>query len=105
MNVTTRIKASAALAGVTIALASCGPMSLERAEDACFDRSRLAHQPRGKLNIGASTGGGPYVGGEVTITSDYIQGRDPAALYDACVFRKSGKPPSQPLYSRDDWAN
>ena len=102
MSAAARTKAALAI-GAMIALGACGPMSLERAEEVCFERARLAQQPRGEINIGASTGGGPYVGGEVTITSDYIQGRDPSALYDACVYRKSGEPPSRPLYARDDW--
>lgn len=77
-------------------------MSLERAEDVCFDRARLAAAPRGEAYVGA-TSNGPAAGFEIEITSDYIQGRDPAQVYDACVFQKSGQMPSRPLYSRADW--
>jgi hypothetical protein len=86
-------------------LATCGPVSREAAEAECFERARLATQPRGEVYVGSTVGPGgrPYAGGKVTITSDFLQGRDPSALYDACVFNRSGQPPSQPLYTRSDW--
>ncbi|WP_246020219.1 hypothetical protein [Aliigemmobacter aestuarii] len=86
----------------SVLLAACGPMTVEQAERACFERARLAERPRGMVAVGAGSGG---VGGKVnvTITSDFLQGRDPSAVYDACVFQKSGQPPRQPLYSRYDW--
>jgi hypothetical protein len=87
---------------VFIALASCGPIPLERAEEECFQRARLAVQPRGTVEIGASTEG-PHLGAEIEVSSDFIQGRDPSDVYNSCVFSRSGQPPSQPLYSRPDW--
>ncbi|NUB44382.1 hypothetical protein GEU84_008305 [Fertoebacter nigrum] len=83
-------------------LAACGPVSRETAEAQCFERARLAQQPRGMIGIGGGTYG-LGAKGEITITSDYLMGRDPAALYDSCVFQRSGEPPSQPLYTRPDW--
>lgn len=90
----------AALAAIL--LAACGPMSVEQAERACFERASLAERPRGLVAVGAGSGG---MASKVrlSISSDYLQGRDPSALYDACVYQKSGQPPRQPLYSRDDW--
>ena len=84
-------------------LSACGPVSLQQAEKACFDRARLAQQPRGEVAVGVNSNG--KVGGaiELNVSSDYLQGRDPSAVYDQCVFQKSGMPPSQPLYSRSDW--
>jgi hypothetical protein len=83
-------------------LAACGPMSVDAAERACFERARLAERPRGLVAVGAGSGGAAAKL-RLTISSDYIQGRDPSALYDACVYQKSGQPPRQPLYSRTDW--
>lgn len=83
-------------------LAACGPMSLAEAERQCFERARLAQQPRGEVAIGVGTGG-PSASVDLTITSDYLQGRDPAAVYETCVMSKSGQPPSRPLYARPDW--
>lgn len=88
---------------LVLLLAACGPMSLRQAEEVCFDRARLAKHPRGEAAIGVGSGG--KVGGEldVTISSDWILGKDPAALYETCVTAKAGQPPSRPLYLRPDW--
>ncbi|MCB2122578.1 MAG: hypothetical protein KDE06_07290 [Rhodobacteraceae bacterium] len=83
-------------------LAACGPMSVERAEDACFERARLAAGPRGMIAAGAGSGGAKAKI-KLELSSDYVLGRDPSALYDACVYQKSGQPPRQPLYTRRDW--
>lgn len=83
-------------------LAACGPVSVQQAERECFERARLAQHPRGLIAAGAGSGG-VATRVELTVSSDYLQGRDPAALYDACVYQKSGQPPRQPLYSRTDW--
>lgn len=93
----------AALLGAALVLSACGPIPVERAEEMCFQRARLATQPRGEVYVGARSDGGPAFGGEITVSSDFIQGRDPSALYDACVYQKSGQPPRRPLYSRPDW--
>ena len=37
-------------------LAACGPMSVERAEEACYDRARLAAGPRGMVAVGGRVG-------------------------------------------------
>jgi hypothetical protein len=84
-------------------LASCGPVSLPQAEKACFERARLAQQPRGEVSLGANSNGQTSAGLELQVSSDFLQGRDPAAVYDQCVYQKAGQPPSQPLYSRPDW--
>ena len=86
-----------------ILLAACGPISLAEAERQCFDRARLAQQPRGEVAVGMTSDGRAAGGLELTVTSDYLMGRDPAAVYDACVMAKSGEPPSRPLYARPDW--
>ncbi|MCV2865324.1 hypothetical protein [Defluviimonas sp. WL0075] len=90
------------LLATTLGLTACGPMSVERAEDACFERARLAAGPRGFVAVGGGSGG---VGTKMrlAISTDYLQRRDPSALYDACVYQKSGQPPRQPLYTRRDW--
>ena len=53
-----------------------------------------------------AVGGGTAGAGakaKVSVSSDWLQGNDPAAVYDNCVFQKSGQPPSRPLYTRPDW--
>lgn len=85
-----------------ILLSACGPMPLEDAERQCFDRARLAQQPRGEVFVGGSTNGA-VAGLDVTISSDYLSGRDPSAVFDSCVMAKSGQPPSRPLYDMPGW--
>ena len=64
---------------VLICVSACGPVSLAQAERECLSQARLAEQPRGN----------------VTITSDYLQGRDPSQVYQNCVVRRSGEFPSR----------
>lgn len=91
------------LFGLPLALMACGPVSVAQAERECFARARLAAAPRGEIALGVTSEGNIASEFEVNVSSDYIQGRDPSAVYDACVFERSGQPPSRPLYSRPDW--
>ncbi|WP_420023282.1 hypothetical protein ACN9JG_00510 [Cereibacter azotoformans] len=84
---------------LVLLLAACGPVTVEQAERACAERARLAEAPRGSVGVGAGSGG-MVSNVELTVTSDYFMGRDPSAIYDACVYQKSGQPPTRPLYSR-----
>ena len=84
-------------------LAACGPMTLAQAERKCFERARLAKQPRGEVSVGASSDGRKAAGFELNVSSDFILGSDPAAVYESCVMQKTGEPPSRPLYLRPDW--
>ena len=86
-----------------LVLSACGPMSLAEAERQCFERARLAKQPRGEVSVGASSDGRTAAGLEVEISSDFLLGKDPAAVYESCVMNKAGEPPSRPLYMRPDW--
>lgn len=79
-------------------LAACGPMSLEQAERQCIEPARLAQQPRGTVGIVAGNhGAGAF--GSVTISSDYLQGRDPDIVYGDCVRARAGQSPSRPFSS------
>lgn len=84
-------------------LAACGPVPVELAERQCIRRAELAERPRGHVGIGATSHGGTYTDLEISASSDYFMGRDPAAVYNACVYQKSGEMPSRPLYDRPDW--
>ncbi len=95
-------RAVLAVIAVTLA-ASCGPMTVERAERECFQRARLAASPRGQVAVGVGSGGHARAGLSLSISSDYLQGRDPSEVYNSCVVQKSGQPPSRPLYTRPDW--
>jgi len=84
---------------VTVALLpSCGPIPRVDAEKLCIDQARLAQHPRGEVGLGAGSGG---LGGhfEMTVTSDYLLGRDPDAVYASCVHDRSGQQPTRPFSS------
>jgi major membrane immunogen (membrane-anchored lipoprotein) len=85
-----------------VLLSACGPVSVAEAEQQCFARAYDASGPHGEVAVGIADG--KSVGRvELGISSDYLMGRDPSAVYDQCVYQKSGQPPRQPLYSRADW--
>jgi hypothetical protein len=86
-----------------VLLVGCGPMTLAEAERQCFDRARLAQQPRGEVSVGMSSDGQTVGGIELNLSSDYLLGRDPSAVYDSCVMAKAGQPPSRPLYAMPGW--
>lgn len=88
---------------LVLLVAACGPVSLQQAEKVCFERARLAQQPRGSVGLGVNSNGQTSGLLDVQVSSDFLQGRDPSAVYDQCVVQKSGQVPSLPLYSRSDW--
>lgn len=88
---------------VLVGLGGCGPLTLEQAERQCFERARLAKQPRGEVSVGVGSDGRKSAGLELNVSSDFLLGKDPSAVYDACVMQKAGQPPSRPLYLRPDW--
>jgi hypothetical protein len=90
------------LAALT-ALAACGPIPLAEAERQCVERARLAQQPRGELAVGVGSGGRTSTELSFEVTSDFIAGNDPAAVYDSCVRQRAGQPPSRPLSAQPGW--
>ena len=88
---------------LALLLAACGPMSVQQAERDCFARARLAEQPRGMVKVGGTSAGKAVGRLSLQVSSDYILGKDPSAIYETCVMSKSGKPPTRPLYDRPDW--
>ncbi|VDC25255.1 hypothetical protein [Pseudogemmobacter humi] len=90
-----------------MALLACGPLPVHVAEQQCLQAAREARGPTGSAGIGVVSGGrgGTRTRGdlEITISSDWLAGKDPAAVYDTCVMSKSGQAPSRPLYQRSDW--
>jgi hypothetical protein len=85
-----------------LALMACGPMSVGQAERECFDRARLAEQPRGMVGLGGTSSGKAVGKLELSVSSDYILGKDPSAVYETCVMSKSGQAPTRPYYDLPD---
>jgi len=88
---------------IFLVLAACGPLSVAEAERQCLERARLAERPRGEVSVGMTSNGKAAAGLDVTISSDYIMGRDPSAVFDSCVVGRSGEMPSRPLSQQPGW--
>lgn len=86
-----------------VLVVACGPIPVQEAEKQCFERARLAQQPRGNVAFGVGSDGQAAGSFDVTVTSDFLMGRDPAAVYDICVQQKSGQAPTRSLYSFPEW--
>jgi hypothetical protein len=76
---------------------------VHQAERQCLERARLAQQPRGEVAVGVNSNGKATGSFDVTVSSDFLLGRDPSAVFDICVQQKSGQAPSRPLYSFPEW--
>ncbi len=88
------LRAYLALAASAL-LASCGPMPVARAEALCQDEADLAAKPRGEITMGVGSGGS-HSSISLEISSDYLRGRSPEAVYNACVQNRAGVAPSRP---------
>ncbi|MDO8883768.1 MAG: hypothetical protein U0934_15895 [Pseudotabrizicola sp.] len=89
--------------GLPLVLLACGPIPVAQAERECLQRARLAQQPRGEVGVGIGSDGRSRSSVKLEVSSDFIMGRDPSAVYDSCVYQKSGQVPSRPLYSFPEW--
>jgi len=79
-----------------LAVAACSPPTPEQAADRCEERARAAQGPEVGLTLGANSNEGPFASGSISISSDAIQGRDPVAVYESCVFNLTGEAPIRP---------
>ena len=84
------------LNAVPLILAACAPPSPEAAYRACAARAQAALGPQGAVELGVGSGG-MSTGLSLSVTSDYLRGRDPEAVYDACIRAKTGQGPTRPL--------
>jgi hypothetical protein len=82
---------------VPILTACARTMSPERAYEECAERAWLAERPRGSVGMGVGSGGNPVGDLDVTITSDFLAGRDPYVVYDTCFRNLTGAGPTRPL--------
>ena len=81
-----------------LVLAACAPAPVtpERAAEICEERARAAQGPTGGVIIGTNSRTGGFGGVSVGLSSDFIAGRDPVAIYEACVFDRTGAAPIRP---------
>ncbi len=91
-----------AVAFLLVLLAACGPIPVTQAEDICVENANLAKAPRGEIGVGIGSGG-PVADAEITISTDFLRGRDPEAVYNACVVQRAGQVPQRPLSAHPRW--
>ncbi len=78
-----------------VILLSCGPVSVQQAERECVERAQLAEKPKAEVFIGVNNKGDVLRGGSFGISTDYLAGRDPTAVYTECVKSRSGQFPTR----------
>lgn len=88
------IRTSAILA--VLFLAACSPPTPEQAAARCEERARSAQAPDVGITIGASSNDGPFASGNISLSSDFLRGRDPLEVYETCVIELTGEPPIRP---------
>ena len=86
----------AILAPISLMGCDLPPISPERAYEICSEEARRAAGPTGSVGLGVGSSGvtGNF---EVTVTDDFIRGRDPQVVYDSCFRRRTGAGPTRPL--------
>jgi len=82
---------------IPLLLAACGPIPPEEAADRCEERARAALGPTGEARIGVNSVDVRSTELDLTITSDFIAGRDPQVVYETCVRNLTGQGPVRPL--------
>lgn len=89
------------LVGLVVSGCAPTPPTPEQAAQRCEERARAAQAPNVGLTLGTNSNSGPFASGSIGITSDYIRGTDPMALYESCVMNLTGQSPIRPPRLRD----
>ena len=103
---TGRAPLAAAALAIGAGLSGCGPVPVAQAERSCLADARAATAPQGEIALGlGSDGHGIRSAGrlEMSVSADYIMGRDPYEVFDRCVRQRAGQPPTQPLSRQPGW--
>lgn len=92
------------LAAGAVALAGCAPIPVQEAEAQCARLVGPRAPISGEIGLGV-TSGGPRTIASVGLNIGVPLGGngDPSAAFDRCVYNKSGRMPTRPLYARTDW--
>lgn len=69
--------------------------------DQCEERARAAQAPTGQLTLGTSSNNGNFANASVGVSSDFLHGADPIAVYERCVFQRTGELPIRPPVLRN----
>nr|WP_252734475.1 hypothetical protein [Octadecabacter sp. B2R22] len=83
-----------------VAACAAAPATPERAAEICEEKARAAQGPTGSVSVGANSNTGPYSDVQISLTSDYLAGRDPNDVYAECIYDQTGAAPIRPLVLR-----
>lgn len=86
------IKATLCMGVMLAGFAACGPIPPERAHERCEQRARDAQGPTGKVAIGVNSNSGAFSNAQIGVSTDFLRGLDPAAVYDECIVNLTGAP-------------
>ena len=87
-----------AMLALPLAMSACAPVPVETAQRQCYAQFAPKTPISGEAGMGVTTEGfRSKLKVELNLGAT-VQG-DPSAAYDACVYRKSGRMPTRPLYS------
>lgn len=89
-----------------LGVAACGPVPVDQAERICVQDARAATGPHGQIAMGVASDGSsirPVTRIEMSVSSDYVMGRDPSDVFARCVMRRSGQMPTRPLHEQPGW--
>lgn len=77
---------------------ACTPVLMDaaRAADLCEKRARAAQGPTGSVTVGVNSNSGGFTRTEIGLSSDFLTGRDPMAVYQECVYQRTGQAPIRP---------
>ena len=84
-----------------MAVTACTPIDPNRAADRCEERARAAQGPETRVEIGTNSASGTFASGNISVSSDFLRGLDPIAVYERCVFELTGELPIRPPVLRD----
>lgn len=76
-------------------LLACGPIPVAQAERECAARARMAEKPQAQVFVGVNNDGDMLTGGSIGVSTDFLAGRDPSAVFNDCVKSRSGQFPTR----------
>lgn len=97
-----RASAYGMLSVAGLCLAACAPVPVDVAERQCLAQVQSERPISGEIGMGAATGGF-RTRAKVDVNLGLGGNYDPSARFDRCVYQKSGRMPTRPLYARTDW--
>lgn len=86
---------------LAFAPAACTKLTVEQAERRCLLEARQVRNPFAGSEVAVGTGYKATL--DLTISTDYLRGRDPNDVFRSCVRRRSGQLPSRPVYDQPGW--